>query len=148
MSLPITTILTSLLALLFVRLSLQVVRLRQKNQVSLGDGDHEDLRRAIRGQGNCAEYAPIGVLLVLVAELQSAHGMVSTVIAVLAAAFLLGRVLHGYAFAFTTGNMKLRVRGMQLTILTIIALAAFNLLMPAIAFVAPGMGYGSNFTHS
>ncbi len=138
MSLPITTVLTSLLALLFVRLSLQVVRLRRKNQVSLGDGGHEDLQRAIRGQGNCAEYGPIGVLLVLVAELQSAHAITTIVVAALAAAFLLGRVLHGYAFAFTSGNMKLRVRGMQLTILTILALAVFNLLMPAIAFIDPG----------
>ena len=138
MSLPISTVLTSLLALLFVRLSLQVVRLRRKNRVSLGDGGHEDLRRAIRGQGNCAEYGPIGVLLVLVAELQSAHIIATIVLGVLAAAFLLGRVLHGYAFAFTTGNMTLRVRGMQLTILTILALAAFNLLMPAIAFIGPG----------
>ena len=135
MSLPITTILISLLALLFVRLSLQVIRLRRKNQVSLGDGGHEDLRRAIRGQGNCAEYGPIGVLLVLVAELQSAHVAATIVVGWLAAAFLLGRVLHGYAFAFTAGSMVLRVRGMQLTILTILSLAAFNLLMPAIAFV-------------
>ena len=135
MSLPITTILISLLALLFVRLSLQVIRLRRKNQVSLGDGGHEDLRRAIRGQGNCAEYGPIGVLLVLVAELQSAHAAATIVVGLLAAAFLLGRVLHGYAFAFTSGSMRLRVRGMQLTILTILALAAFNLLMPAVAFV-------------
>jgi len=137
MSLPITTILISLLAFLFVRLSLQVVTLRRQNRVSLGDGGKEDLQRAIRGQGNCAEYAPIGVLLVLVAELQSANTIATIVLGVLAAAFLLGRLLHGYAFAFTSGNMTCRVRGMQLTILSILALAALNLLMPAIALLVP-----------
>ncbi len=137
MSLPITTVLTSLLALLFVRLSFQVIKLRRKNQVSLGDGGHDDLQRAIRGQGNCAEYAPIGVLLVLVAELQSGGTVPTIVVGVLAALFLLGRIMHGYAFAFTAKNMALRVRGMQLTVLPIIVLAAWNLLMPAVAFINP-----------
>lgn len=137
MSLPITTVLTSLLALLLVRLSLQVIKLRRQNRVSLGDGDNQNLQRAIRGQGNCAEYAPIGVLLVLVAELQSVNTIATIVLGVLAAAFLLGRLFHGYAFAFGDGNATLRVRGMQLTILSILALAGLNLMMPAIALIGP-----------
>lgn len=137
MSLPITTVLTALLAFLLVRLSLHVITLRRKNRVSLGDGGKDDLQRAIRGQGNCAEYAPIGVLLVLVAELQSVNTIATIVLGLLAAAFLLGRVLHGYAFAFTSGNATLRVRGMQLTLLSILALAALNLFMPAIALLGP-----------
>ena len=127
MTLPITAILTSALALLLFRLSLRVISLRRQNKVSLGDGGHEDLQRAIRGQANCAEYAPIAVLLVLVAELQSPGMLASVPLAVLAAAFLLGRVMHGYAFAATAGNITLRVRGMQFTLLSIALLAALNL---------------------
>lgn len=129
MLLPVTTILVSLMGLLFFRLSLRVIELRRKNKVSLGDGGHEDLQRAIRGQANCAEYAPIAVLLVLVAEIQASGPIMLGVVAILAAAFLLGRILHGYAFAATAGNMTLRVRGMQLTLLTIVLLAGFNLVM-------------------
>ena len=77
------------------------------------------------------------MLLVLVAELQSGGAVPTIVVGVLAAVFLLGRLMHGYAFAFTAKNMALRVRGMQLTILPIIVLAAWNLLMPAVAFINP-----------
>lgn len=129
MLLPVTTILVSLMGLLLFRLSLRVIELRRKNKVSLGDGGHEDLQRAIRGQANCAEYAPIAVLLVLVAEIQASGPIVLGVVAILAAGFLLGRILHGYAFAATAGNITLRVRGMQLTLMTIVLLAGFNLVM-------------------
>ena len=139
MTLPITTILASLIALLLVRLSLRVIQLRRKNQVSLGDGGHEDLRRAIRGQANCAEYAPVGVLLVLIAELQSTSIVVTAILALLAAAFLLGRLLHGYALGYAEKAVGPRVRGMQLTVLSIVGLAALNLLVPAIGLLAgPG----------
>jgi len=127
MTLPITTILVSLLALLLFRLSVRVIALRRKNKVSLGDGGHDDLQRAIRGQANCAEYVPIAVLLVLVAELQSSGALVTVPLAVIAAAFLVGRVLHGYAFAATAGNTTLRVRGMQLTLFSIVLLALLNI---------------------
>jgi len=45
----------------------------------------------------------------------------------IAAAFLVGRVLHGYAFAATAGNTTLRVRGMQLTLFSIVLLALLNI---------------------
>lgn len=127
MTLPITIILTSLLALLLFRLSVRVISLRRQNKVSLGDGGHTDLQRAIRGQANCAEYAPIAVLLVLVAEVQAPGMLVTVPLAVLAAAFLIGRIMHGIAFAATAGNATLRVRGMQLTLFSIVLLALLNL---------------------
>lgn len=135
MLLPITTILVSLLGLLLFRLSLRVIELRRKNKVSLGDGGHDDLQRAIRGQANCAEYAPLAVLLVLVAELQASGPLMLGAVAVLAAGFLLGRILHGYAFAATSGNATLRVRGMQLTLMTIVLLAGFNLVLLVIGLL-------------
>ncbi len=135
MALPVTTFLVSLLGLLLFRLSLRVIELRRKNKVSLGDGGHDDLQRAIRGQANCAEYAPIAVLLVMVAELQSPDVIISILLAVLAGGFLLGRILHGYAFAATSGNMTLRVRGMQLTLMTILLLAGLNLVVLAVGLV-------------
>lgn len=138
MTLPITTILASLLAILLFRLSVQVIKLRRSNKVSLGDGGHDDLQRAIRGQANCAEYAPIAILLVLVAELQSAQAWVTLPLAVLAAAFLLGRMLHGYAFAATAGNITLRVRGMQLTLFSLVLLALLNIAALAAGLIRAG----------
>ncbi len=135
MNILVTTILASLLAIVFLVLSLRVIKLRRANKISLGDGDNEELRRAIRGHGNWAEYAPIGIVLVLIAELQSVNMIV---LAILAAAFALGRVFHAYAFAFTTGNMFLRRRGMQLTFFTIAILAVLNMAMLVYGWIGAG----------
>ena len=135
MTLPITASLTSLLALLFVGLSARVIALRRRSGVSLGDGGNPDLQRAIRGQANCAEYAPLGAMLVLVAELQ---GLNAILLAALAAAFLLGRTLHGYAFGFTAGSLGLRVGGMQLTVTPMVVLAIANLALLGLAALAGG----------
>ena len=112
MNIPVTTILASALAVVFMVLSLRVIRRRVEKKVAHGDGGDDELRRVIRGHANCAEYAPIGILLVLIAELQSVNMIL---LAIIAAAFLLGRLFHAYAFAFTAGNVFLRRRGMQLT---------------------------------
>ena len=136
MNIPVTTILASVLAVVFLVLSLRVIRLRVEKKVAHGDGGDEELRRAIRGHANWAEYAPIGILLVLIAELQSVNMIL---LAVLAAAFALGRSFHAYGFAFTAGNVFLRVRGMQLTFFTILILALLNMAMLVYGWIGPGV---------
>ena len=135
MNIPVTTILASALAVVFLVLSLRVIRLRMEKKVAHGDGGDEELRRAIRGHANWAEYAPIGILLVLIAELQSVNMILLTVIA---AAFALGRSFHAYGFAFTAGNVFLRVRGMQLTFFTIAILAVLNLALLVYSWIGAG----------
>ena len=132
MNIPVTALTAGLLALIFNVLSLRVVKLRRENKVSLGDGGNEELRRAVRGHANFSEYAPFGVVLVLIAELQSVH---TILLAVLAATLLAGRAMHGYAFAFTTDNMPLRSLGVQLTLIVIVLLALTNMAMPILCWV-------------
>ena len=124
MDITVTAITAGLLALVFLVLSIRVIKLRGQNSISLGDGGNEALQRAIRGHGNFAEYAPLGVLLLLIAELQSVNFYLLTAFA---AALLLGRTCHGYAFAFTASSPALRQAGMILTFLAIAALALTNL---------------------
>lgn len=123
MSVPVTAVLASLLAALFLALSMRVVKLRRANQVSLGHGGVPELERAIRGQANFSEYAPFFVALTLIAELQ---GINALLIGVVALAFLIGRAMHGYCFAYTDGRMVLRVRGMQLTATAIVVMAVLD----------------------
>lgn len=132
MNIPVTAITAGLLALILLPLSIRIVKLRRSKRVSLGDGGHEELRRAIRGHGNFTEYAPIGILLLLIAELQSVHPFL---LVVLAAILLAGRSMHAYAFAMTTGNMSLRGHGMRLTFVAIVTLALTNIAMPFIRLV-------------
>ena len=60
-------------------------------------------------------------------------------LAILAAAFALGRSFHAYGFAFTAGNVFLRVRGMQLTFFTILILALLNIAMLVYGWISAGV---------
>ena len=124
---PITIITASLLALWLVTLSLRVIRLRRTLGRNTPDAAQEQsLERAIRGQGNLTEYAPIFLLLLFLAEYSAQAQWFLALVAVL---FLAGRLAHGVAFSFMKSNMLLRVGGMVLTLTSLILLAGANLLM-------------------
>lgn len=121
----ITPIYASLIAVIYIWLSIRVIAYRRSQGVSLGDADDPNLRRRIRGHANCAEYAPIGLLLVLMLELQAAPGWL---VHVLALTLLVGRALHGWAFAHDRQWIFGRKNGMILTFLAILATAIANLI--------------------
>ncbi len=52
-----------LAALLLIKFSFDVVRLRRLYRVAYGDGGFSELQSAIRIHGNAVEYIPIGVAL-------------------------------------------------------------------------------------
>ena len=70
MTLTVTPIYAGLLVMLFFILSARVIQRRISARISVGDGDDKDLRKRMRVQANCAEYAPFGILLLLIVELQ------------------------------------------------------------------------------
>ncbi|MBR9652082.1 MAPEG family protein [Thalassovita aquimarina] len=122
--LTITAIYASLLALLFILLSVNVIRWRLKARVSVGDGGHHGLVKAIRCQANCAEYAPIGILLLGIAELQGAPVWAMHV---LGAMLLGGRILHAFGFGRQPQIVPFRRLGILLTLI-MITVAALGIL--------------------
>lgn len=120
--LPITALFAGLLTLYYIRLALNVIRLRKSNRVSLGAGGHADLEATIRAHGNFAEYVPLGLLLMALAESLHAHALI---LVVLGGVLSLGRHLH--AHGLVASHMKQRVRGMMLTFGALVALAAVNI---------------------
>ena len=120
----VTAIAASVLGLLYVRLSLVVIGFRRKHGVSVGDGGHEDLLRAIRSQGNLAEYAPIALLLLACLEFNQTPIWITSI---LAASFVVGRLLHPVGMKSADSPMQPRLRGMQLTLLSLLALCIANL---------------------
>ncbi|AXS38862.1 MAPEG family protein [Breoghania sp. L-A4] len=128
MSLPITTTLACLLALLFFVMSARVIQLRFKHRVSFGDGGVTQLGRAIRGHANLAEYAPFYLVLSALAEAQGAGFWP---LAVTGIAFGLGRTAHGLCFAFMDKSQMFRTGGMLLSLAGLFAvtlIAASTLL--------------------
>lgn len=130
-ALPVSGITAALLTALLMVLALRVISIRRGMGVSLGTGDNEMLTRAVRGHGNCAEYAPFGILLLGLAEIQGGDRVV---LATLAAALIAGRLAHGYALAFSRHSPRLRFTGMILTLSALGLLAIFTLLVSVRAF--------------
>ena len=129
MNLPVTSVLAGVLALYFVALSIRVIAMRRSDRISLGDGGNAMLNRRIRAHANFAEYAPLGILLCALCEVQDAPA--AAVIAG-AAALGIGRIAHGYALSFTTGSVVARTGGMVLTF-TSLSIFAITLLWLGLA---------------
>lgn len=119
----ITSFYAALAALLIVRLSFHVIKIRRSRQVRLGDDGDFELLSAVRAQGNATEYIPVTLILMIILELNHAHG---GIIHAGGMAMLTGRLLHSRGLL--TDNLKYRVLGMQFTFVTIIALALTNLV--------------------
>ena len=120
----VTSIIASILTLIFVRLSFAVIDLRRKNKVSLGSGGHEDLERAIRAQGNFAEYVPFGVILIACLELNGAPWWL---VALPGITLIIGRLIHAKGINVPPPDFSKRILGMKFTFSTLIALIALNL---------------------
>ena len=124
MALTITPIYAGIIGLLFILLSTRVIVYRRANRISLGDAGDKNLLKRMRAQANCAEYAPMGLLLLALAELAGAPGVAVHTAGI---TLLAGRVMHAYGFASTPQKMGLRVGGMMLTLI-MIALTALGLI--------------------
>lgn len=124
MILIITALSASVLGLLNIKLAFDVIKLRRKHGVSLGDGDHKDLNHAIRAHANLIEYAPMALILIGCLELNRAPAWL---VAVLAFVFVIGRILHSIGMKKDDIPWSPRVKGMQLTLAAIAFLCLSNL---------------------
>ncbi|QWE04468.1 MAPEG family protein [Polynucleobacter sp. JS-JIR-II-50] len=120
----VTSIIAAALTIIFIKLSFAVIGLRRKNKVGLGSGGHEDLERAIRTQGNFAEYVPIGIILIACLELNGAPWWL---VAIPGVSLIIGRLIHAKGMNTPPPDFSKRVLGMKFTFFTLIALVALNL---------------------
>lgn len=129
----VTPLYAALLVLLFVYLSLRVTRLRRHEQVPLGDGGSELLRRAVRVQANFVEYVPIALVVLFFVE--TAH-YPHWVVHVLGASLVAGRLVHAWGVSREEIHYRHRIWGMRLTIGMLIA-GAVLLFAPALGLRLP-----------
>ena len=110
MTLAITPVYAALLTALYLALSAHVIRGRIGGRVSLGDGGDEGLRARVRAHGNFAEYVPLALILMMLAE-----GRVPALVIHAAGLTLLaGRICHA-AVILRHAPFGLRTAGMALT---------------------------------
>jgi len=114
----------SLLALLYLFLSVRVVRIRRQEAIPIGDRNNARLQRAIRVQGNFAEYVPLALILFTFVEMQ---GFSPILVHGLGLVLLVGRAVHAYGVSQEKENYRLRTVGMGLTFGAIL-IAALRLI--------------------
>ena len=124
----VTPLYAAALTALFISLSLRVIALRRSGRVSLGDAGDPALLARIRAQGNCAEYAPLGIVLLLLAELA---GAAPALLHLSGLSLLAGRVIHAWALS-GPGRFAARTIGMLMTFAALSLSAALALPWTAI----------------
>ena len=124
MHLPIITAnYLAILALLYVALSFQVIRLRRSNLAAFNDGGSAALRSAIRAHGNFIEYVPIAALMIGFLEMS---GTPDWRVHLLMGALLVARLLHPLGMYAAPNHRAFRigrVGGMVLTLIVLITAA-------------------------
>ena len=109
---PITMLYAGALALVLLVLSIRAIQARGQTKVFMGDGGNELMLRRMRGMANFVEYVPMILILMALLELR---GLAPWVLHALGATLLVGRLLHGYTFAFAAHFPPGRFGGAVLT---------------------------------
>lgn len=112
MSVKITALTALPLSLLFIFLSIRVINLRKAVQAAFGDGGDPRLARAIRVHANFAEYVPLALILLGLAEV---NGAPSWALGGLGAVLVAGRAAHAWGVSQPKENFRFRVAGMTAT---------------------------------
>jgi uncharacterized membrane protein YecN with MAPEG domain len=120
----IVALYAALLLVLFLLLTVQVMRARYRAQVVLGTAGDRRLERAARVHANFAEYVPIFLAALLAAELCGAPGWA---LHAAGAAMLAGRVAHAAGMSADPDIVPLRAGGMLLTLGALVAACALAL---------------------
>jgi uncharacterized membrane protein YecN with MAPEG domain len=117
MDVSIVSFYAGLLAVLFLILSVRVVRFRRFYRVAIGDGGYEPLQRAISVHNNFCQYVPFSLILFTFNEMQDVPLIWINFICTV---FVAGRYLHAYGVSHLNENLKFRSMGMIATYIAII----------------------------
>ncbi|MBX3704218.1 MAG: MAPEG family protein [Steroidobacteraceae bacterium] len=114
----------ALCGLLLIALSAQVVLARRRYRVGLGAGNEAGMEQAMRVQANFAEYVPLAVVLLVLAELS---GLPEAAVHVAGIALLASRVMHAWGLSHSAGRSFGRFYGTAGTWLVVLGLSLWLL---------------------
>jgi len=120
MSLAIVPVYAAILGLLFVALSLAVINQRRAGRVAIGVSGDSELERRVRVHGNFAEYTPLALLLLAMAEWRGAPALLLHLLCLM---LVIGRATHAWGVSHADEDFRFRTAGMIATFMTIIVTA-------------------------
>ena len=118
--LAITGLYSSLLVIVYMLLSFNVIRLRLTRKVGIGSNGIKSIDQAIRAHGNFAEYVPLA--LIMLAALELSH-FDQTWLHVFGASLLVSRVLHAIGLIKSAGATLPRQIGALITFAVMLVMA-------------------------
>jgi uncharacterized membrane protein YecN with MAPEG domain len=107
----VTALYAALNAVLIIALASRVSSIRRRDKVSLGMGESKDLLVAVRTHANAAEFVPLALLMMLIAELCGAG---TTLLHVYGGLLFAARLAHVVGMPMKAPN-PFRVIGTGLT---------------------------------
>jgi len=122
---PTTALLSSILFLLYCRLSKNVISLRRKSKIILGVGKQKDLEQAVAAHSNFNQYVPLALIMLACMELNKIH---FSLVFLVGCIFIAGRIIHAKSFLKEKMDISQRVLGMKLTFYSMIAMSIFNVV--------------------
>ena len=118
---PVSAIFAAVLGLLLIILSVLVSRFRLRFKQNLGVNEDRDFQATVRAHANLVEYAPIGLIMLAIAEL---NGVPGTLIYWTGMGFVVGRLLHAFGMIKGRGGPHMaRMAGILLTWVAILVLS-------------------------
>ena len=121
----ITALYGALNAIFNIFLANNVSNMRRKHGIGLGQGEHPDMLVAIRAHANNAEFVPLAIVMMLLAEMCGAK---SWVLHAFGGVLLLARVSHWFGLPKKSPN-PFRFAGTALTWTGILAISGYVLYL-------------------
>lgn len=122
----ISSLYASFLGLVFIVLTIKVIKIRKLNQIAIGDNGNLALQKAISAQANFCQSTPIFLILLILAEASQSHIFILHFCGLV---FTLGRIFHGFGINQINENFRFRISGMIATFCTIFILIFSNIIL-------------------
>lgn len=119
----ITSLYAGILSILFFWISLETIKARGREQISLGAGENNQIIHLVSAHSNFASYVPLLLFLMYLLEVKSFNSVFLHFTGVIV---VTGRILHFLTMRNKETTFKKRKLGMQLTLFPLLWLGILN----------------------
>jgi len=123
-TLSLTGFYASLLGLLYLGLSINIIRIRLSAKIGIGSNGNDVLAKRVRVHGNFSEYVPLALILLGCYEINGASALM---LHILGGVLLLARVSHAIGLSKTIGSSLPRLMGVLSTFAVLLVLSIENI---------------------